>query len=80
MLEARDVSRSFRVSTGLLKPKRTLTAVEGVSLTVRPGEVVGLVGESGCGKTTLARSSSGRASSSATSRPRRSTSRCSRRS
>jgi peptide/nickel transport system ATP-binding protein len=55
MLEARDVSRTFRVSAGLLKPKRTLTAVEGVSLTVRPGEVVGLVGESGCGKTTLAR-------------------------
>ncbi|MBX9592525.1 MAG: ATP-binding cassette domain-containing protein [Hyphomonadaceae bacterium] len=55
MLEARDVSRTFRVSTGLLKPKRTLQAVEGVSLLVRPGEVVGLVGESGCGKTTLAR-------------------------
>ena len=55
MLEARDVSRTFRVSVGLLKPKRILRAVEGVSLAVRPGEVVALVGESGCGKTTLAR-------------------------
>ena len=55
MLEARDVTRTFRVSVGLFKPKRILRAVEGVSLAVRPGEVVALVGESGCGKTTLAR-------------------------
>jgi peptide/nickel transport system ATP-binding protein len=55
MLEARNVTRTFRVSAGLLKPKRTLRAVEGVNFVVRPGEVLGLVGESGCGKTTLAR-------------------------
>ena len=55
MLEARNVSRTFSISAGLLKPKRTLTAVDGLSLAVQPGEVVALVGESGCGKTTLAR-------------------------
>ncbi len=55
MLEARDVARTFRVNAGVFRPKRRLSAVDGVSLTVRPGEVVGLVGESGCGKTTLAR-------------------------
>jgi peptide/nickel transport system ATP-binding protein len=55
LLEARSVSRTFRLSAGALKASRTLTAVDRVSLAVRPGEVVGLVGESGCGKTTLAR-------------------------
>jgi peptide/nickel transport system ATP-binding protein len=55
LLEAQNVSRTFRVSAGVLRRARTLTAVNDVNLAVRPGEVVGLVGESGCGKTTLAR-------------------------
>jgi peptide/nickel transport system ATP-binding protein len=55
IVEARGVVRAFRVSAGLLKPSRILRAVDGVNLSIRPGEVVALVGESGCGKTTLAR-------------------------
>lgn len=55
VLEARGVSRTFNVSSGFLKPKRPLHAVNGVDFTVQRGEVVGLVGESGCGKSTLAK-------------------------
>lgn len=55
LIRVRGVTRSFSVSAGLFKPKRTLHAVNGVDLEVRQGEVLGVVGESGCGKSTLAR-------------------------
>jgi len=55
VLEARDVTRTFQVSRGFMRGTAALHAVGGVSLAMRQGEVVGLVGESGCGKTTLAR-------------------------
>lgn len=49
LLELEDVSKAF-VSKG-----KTLTAVRSVSLALEAGEALGVVGESGCGKTTLAR-------------------------
>ncbi|HEY8610235.1 MAG TPA: oligopeptide/dipeptide ABC transporter ATP-binding protein [Roseomonas sp.] len=55
ILELRGVHKRYTVGAGLLARRRTLTAVAGVSLSVRRGEVLGLVGESGCGKSTLAR-------------------------
>lgn len=55
MLEAKDVRRSFMVSTGFMQPKKPLHAVNGINLSVERGEVLAVVGESGCGKTTLAR-------------------------
>lgn len=55
VLEAKDVRRTFMVSSGFMQPKRPLHAVNGVNLSVERGEVMALVGESGCGKTTLAK-------------------------
>ncbi len=56
VLEVRDLAVHFPIRKGLLK--RTVgvvKAVDGVSLRVAAGETLALVGESGCGKTTLAR-------------------------
>ncbi|MEO3779778.1 ABC transporter ATP-binding protein [Micromonospora sp. B11E3] len=44
------------VEFGGARSRKTVRAVDHVSFSVRPGEVVGLVGESGCGKSSLARS------------------------
>lgn len=52
-LELRGVEVAYR------RDGRTMLAVAGVDLAVAPGEVVGLVGESGCGKSSLARAAVG---------------------
>ena len=55
ILETRDVTCVFNVGGGFFAPKRPLNAVNGVSIKVEQGSVLGLVGESGCGKSTMAK-------------------------
>lgn len=56
LIEARAVSKTFSQQGGVLRRTiGTIQAVDRVSCTLAPGETLGLVGESGCGKTTLAK-------------------------
>ena len=56
VLEVCDLKKYFPIRRGLLQRSRgTVFAVDGVSFTIEPGETLGLVGESGCGKSTVGR-------------------------
>jgi peptide/nickel transport system ATP-binding protein len=61
LLEVKDLARDFDVSRPWLNrvlegaPRQVLKAVDGVSFTINRGETLSLVGESGCGKSTVAR-------------------------
>lgn len=56
LLSIKGLSMQFKASGGLFsRNKLTVNAVQDVDLTVKRGETLGLVGESGCGKTTLGR-------------------------
>src|SRR5579864_779699 len=56
LLSIRDLVKVYQTEEGMFgKTKREVRAVNGVSLDIMQGETLGLVGESGCGKTTLGR-------------------------
>ncbi|ACD53770.1 MULTISPECIES: dipeptide ABC transporter ATP-binding protein [Clostridium] len=55
ILEVKDLCKYFPASKGLFKGKSYVKAVDRVSFTINKGETLGLVGESGCGKTTTGR-------------------------
>jgi peptide/nickel transport system ATP-binding protein len=61
LLDVRDIAKEFDVSKPWLnrviegQPRQILKAVDGVSFTINRGETLALVGESGCGKSTVAR-------------------------
>ena len=52
ILEVRNLKKHFPVRGGILKKPKSLHAVDGVSFSLHKGETLGLVGESGCGKST----------------------------
>mgnify|MGYP003436635949 FL=1 len=55
ILEVKNLCKYFQVKNGIFQKKSFVKAVDNVSFTIRKGETLGLVGESGCGKTTTGR-------------------------
>lgn len=55
LFEARHIVKEFQIGGGILSKSRIVHAVDDVSFSIKKGETLGLVGESGCGKSTIGR-------------------------
>ncbi|MCP4326238.1 MAG: dipeptide ABC transporter ATP-binding protein [Alteromonadales bacterium] len=55
LLSIRDLKKHFPIGGGLFSKKKCVYAVDGMSFDIKEGETLGLVGESGCGKSTVGR-------------------------
>ncbi|MBZ7926533.1 dipeptide ABC transporter ATP-binding protein [Ensifer adhaerens] len=55
LISAEGLSKHYHIGSGFFRPERVVRAVDGVDLEIRERETFALVGESGCGKTTLGR-------------------------
>src|SRR5947208_820212 len=85
LLEVNDLVMHFPLTQGIIFQRKVgaVQAVDGVSFTIKKGETLGLVGESGCGKSTTGRAilqlykpTAGQSSSSARTSPRSTAARC----
>lgn len=55
LLELKNIEKKFKTKSGWFQPKQYVHAVNGVSLQLKERETIGIVGESGCGKSTTGR-------------------------
>lgn len=56
ILEVKDIKKHYPIEAGIIKSKTSyLKAVDGISFAIKKGETMGLIGESGCGKSTVAK-------------------------
>ncbi|NHB44238.1 ABC transporter ATP-binding protein [Helicobacter pylori] len=55
LLEIKELKKTYAIDRGLFKPKRVIHALNGINFEVEQNEVLSIVGESGCGKSTTAK-------------------------